>query len=180
MTNPSQAHISNIVRGAADHLHVGARHRICRRRGDSQNVTALFEADIKIVVWPKDRGVGNVSGNSASWQSAVSHAAISGQNFLVDDIDSAVSVVCRGNEVQTENALGIGLHVHGVEIVCVWIKGHLSRLELYSGNKWNAGSGIHQVWPGRIDVRIKPAQAESALIARPQMSVGLARSRVNS
>ena len=128
-----------------------------RRRSDSENVTALFEANVKIVVRAQNSRVGDVPGNAASRQSVVSYSAISSQHFLVDDIDGAMPVVCSRNKVQTENALGIGLHVHGVKIVGVWIKGHLSGLELHAGNKRNASGGIHQMWPGRIDVRIKPA-----------------------
>ena len=36
-----------------------------------------------------------------------------------------------------------GKHVHGVKIVGAWIKGHLSRLELHAGNKWNACGDVH-------------------------------------
>jgi hypothetical protein len=87
----------------------------------------------------------------------VSCACVSSQHFLVDDIHPAMPVVGRGNEVPTEHALGIGLHIHGVEIVGVRIKSHLSGLELHTGNKRNAGGGIHQMWPERIDIGIKPA-----------------------
>ena len=92
-------------------------------------------------------------------------AGVSGQNFLVDDIYATMSVVRCGNKVQAENTPGVGLHVHGVKIVGVWIKGHLAGLELHPGNKGNAGGRVHQVWARRINVRIEPAQAKSTLIA---------------